>query len=284
MRTPRSTSCHSTISAMIVVVVMFLAVLGPPPAARGVTCKADGASCRTNQACCGGACINGAPPGSKPFGVCCTPTTCSALGAECGSVSNGCGKTLDCGSCSAPATCGGDGTPNVCGTSSSSTTTTSTTTTSTSTTAASCGASDQACETACSVDADCPETRYCFNGVCQPRVTDHRACLHYDECFSGCCCGVHGFTSCGLLEGVCREQVDCGDFGEQCPGSPCGEDSQCYASQFCTAGQCYQKQQNGGECQYKTACLSGCCCVASGAATGVCSAGDSCGGDAACLP
>src|SRR5262249_5879057 len=45
----------------------------------------------------------------------CTKTTCSAQGANCGSVSDGCGGTLNCGSCASPQTCGGGGTPNTCG-------------------------------------------------------------------------------------------------------------------------------------------------------------------------
>lgn len=32
--------------------------------------------------------------------ACCAPTTCAALGATCGSISDGCGGTLDCGTCS----------------------------------------------------------------------------------------------------------------------------------------------------------------------------------------
>src|SRR5207302_949588 len=36
----------------------------------------------------------------------CTPTTCSAQGKNCGSLSDGCGGTLSCGSCSSPQTCG----------------------------------------------------------------------------------------------------------------------------------------------------------------------------------
>jgi mannose/cellobiose epimerase-like protein (N-acyl-D-glucosamine 2-epimerase family) len=35
----------------------------------------------------------------------CTPTTCSALGATCGTPSNGCGGTLSCGTCSTGQTC-----------------------------------------------------------------------------------------------------------------------------------------------------------------------------------
>ena len=45
----------------------------------------------------------------------CTPTTCAAQGKNCGSLSDGCGGTLSCGSCTSPATCGGGGTANVCG-------------------------------------------------------------------------------------------------------------------------------------------------------------------------
>lgn len=41
---------------------------------------------------CGGG--GGAPP--------CTPTTCAAVDAECGSISDGCGGSLNCGRCSSP--------------------------------------------------------------------------------------------------------------------------------------------------------------------------------------
>ena len=45
----------------------------------------------------------------------CTPTTCAGLGKSCGIVPDGCGAMLNCGTCAAPATCGGGGTLNVCG-------------------------------------------------------------------------------------------------------------------------------------------------------------------------
>jgi hypothetical protein len=45
----------------------------------------------------------------------CTPTTCMALGANCGAPSNDCGGTLSCGSCTGDDTCGGGGTSDVCG-------------------------------------------------------------------------------------------------------------------------------------------------------------------------
>src|SRR5688500_7799813 len=38
------------------------------------------------------------------------PEACSGLGASCGDLDNGCGKTLSCGACEAAATCqAGDG-------------------------------------------------------------------------------------------------------------------------------------------------------------------------------
>jgi phage tail tape-measure protein len=45
----------------------------------------------------------------------CVPTTCAAAKLDCGSVSDGCGGALACGTCTAPSTCGGAGVANVCG-------------------------------------------------------------------------------------------------------------------------------------------------------------------------
>jgi hypothetical protein len=45
-----------------------------------------------------------------------TCTTCAAQGKNCGTISDGCGGTLTCGTCTSPQTCGGGGTANVCGT------------------------------------------------------------------------------------------------------------------------------------------------------------------------
>lgn len=78
-----------------------------------------GASCvdlqtdSTNCGTCGNTC---APVASCVSGACqCTPVTCTAAGAECGSIPDGCGSNLDCGSCGGAETCGGAGTPNRCG-------------------------------------------------------------------------------------------------------------------------------------------------------------------------
>jgi len=45
----------------------------------------------------------------------CTPKTTCPQGDDCGKVSDGCSGTIDCGTCTPPQTCGGGGTPNVCG-------------------------------------------------------------------------------------------------------------------------------------------------------------------------
>src|SRR5262245_59363200 len=44
----------------------------------------------------------------------CAPTSCFAQGKNCGSIADGCGGTLNCGTCAAPQTCGGGGVANVC--------------------------------------------------------------------------------------------------------------------------------------------------------------------------
>jgi hypothetical protein len=93
------------------------------------TCLDQGQSCGpTSDGCgnvieCGGC---GPPPGccaavtDPPVvwscGIACDIVTCAAVGVSCGIVPSGCGDMLDCGSCTAPETCGGGGTPGVCGT------------------------------------------------------------------------------------------------------------------------------------------------------------------------
>ena len=49
-----------------------------------------------------------------PSTAACTPTTCAAQGKNCGTILDGCGGSLVCGSCTAPQTCGGGGVANVC--------------------------------------------------------------------------------------------------------------------------------------------------------------------------
>src|SRR2546428_6312970 len=110
-------------------------LMAAPRPAGASPCKPDGQACRTNQSCCGtnghnGLCVNSNPPGKRPAGACCTPTTCEAAGAHCGMIPDGTCLTLaplNCGTCPDDEICTA---AHVC----ESTTTTTTTTTSTSTT------------------------------------------------------------------------------------------------------------------------------------------------------
>jgi hypothetical protein len=55
----------------------------------------------------------GAPDSGTDAG--CGLQTCASVGANCGPIGNGCGGYFECGSCTAPETCGGGGKPSVCG-------------------------------------------------------------------------------------------------------------------------------------------------------------------------
>src|SRR5205823_5259580 len=75
------------------------------------------------QACgeLGGACSACAGNQLCQFGFCtqpasCTPTSCAKAQKNCGTVLDGCGGQLNCGTCEVSGeSCGGSGTANVCG-------------------------------------------------------------------------------------------------------------------------------------------------------------------------
>src|SRR5258708_6786072 len=53
-------------------------------------------------------------PDAAAGAVACSPTTCLAQGANCGTLADGCGKILMCGACTAGQACGST-TANSCG-------------------------------------------------------------------------------------------------------------------------------------------------------------------------
>lgn len=63
----------------------------------------------------GGGVGGGSGGGSGGGGGACTPTTCAAQNKNCGSIPDGCGGMLTCGTCAGTQTCGGAGMANVCG-------------------------------------------------------------------------------------------------------------------------------------------------------------------------
>src|SRR5208283_332341 len=85
--------------------------------ARGTDASVDGASSGGHDK---DATLKGsdAPPGlgggdSSPSHTC-KPKTCADLNATCGAQGDGCGNSLQCGTCKKPKTCGGGGVPNHC--------------------------------------------------------------------------------------------------------------------------------------------------------------------------
>jgi hypothetical protein len=72
----------------------------------------DCGGCPAGQTCGGGGTANlcGAPSSN------CVPTKCDQpTGKYCGTIGDGCGKSVDCGGCAGADTCGGSGVANVCG-------------------------------------------------------------------------------------------------------------------------------------------------------------------------
>jgi hypothetical protein len=71
-----------------------------PCAPYGLTCRYPGSLCTCSRFCSGQ----------------CMSQGCESLGIECGPAVDPCSqKTLDCGTCPPPQTCGGGGIPGVCG-------------------------------------------------------------------------------------------------------------------------------------------------------------------------
>ncbi len=81
------------------------------------TCDSATASCQGGGVGggAGGGAGGGSGGGAGGGGGTCTPTTCAAQNKNCGSISDGCGGMLSCGTCGGLQTCGGGGTANVCG-------------------------------------------------------------------------------------------------------------------------------------------------------------------------
>ena len=71
-----------------------------PVCKPGQVQRPDGSQCKSGYDCCSRICIREKVFPRPLYGTCCTPTTCSAAGAICGTIPNGnCPNTLDCGPC-----------------------------------------------------------------------------------------------------------------------------------------------------------------------------------------
>ena len=185
------------------------------------------------------------PPG--PPAPSCTPLTCAQLGTSgynCGPAGDGCGGTLDCGTCSGCQTCGGasDGNPSQPGV---------------------CGGS--CCQ---------PTTCTAQSITCGPAGDGCGGTLSCGSCATGQSCGGAGLNGqCGAIDSgactplTCKAQgFDCGPAGDGCGGQlACGT---CPSGETCGGG------GKNGVCG-KPACTPKTC----GALGYNCGpAGDGCGG------
>ncbi len=130
----------------------------------------------------------------------CTPTTCAALGKNCGAVSNGCGATVSCGTCDAPNTCGGGGPDNVCGC-----------------TPTTCAAQGKNCGV---MPDGCNGTLECGPMICATGST----CVA-NVCTSGASCtpATCQANQCGLISDGCSKVLRCGGcaMGKKCVDNQC---------------------------------------------------------------
>lgn len=213
----------------------------------------------------------------------CTPRTCEQQNADCGQVADGCGALLNCGTCTAPLSCGGGGVPDRCGNSC--------THTSCSAQGANCGIVADGCGGTidcgnCTLPAVCGGAgtpNVCGRAACVPRtcadvgatcgaISDGcGATIVCGTCTAPLTCGGGGIPNvCGT--GTCVPQTcgaaKCGFVGDGCGGTvACGD---CTAEQTCISGVCV-----GNTCTPRT-------CSAANATCGF--IGDGCGGVVNCGP
>lgn len=113
----------------------------------------------------------------------CGQRTCASAGAECGPIGDGCSSILQCGTCSAPETCGGGGEASVCGGNGG-------------------GCVPRTCD---DLGAECgPVGDGCGNVV------------ECGTCADGLVCGGGGASRCGLPPGVDCTPLTCADVGATC--------------------------------------------------------------------
>ncbi len=240
------------------------------PGSEAAACGLGGTACDDcavqGRECVAGQCA-GAPPAGADAGPTCVAKTCAQLGKDCGSVDDGCGKSLSCGTCSGGKTCSGGGVANVCGGCVSN----------------GCAAQGKNCGY---VPDGCGNTLYCGacssgqtcggGGApnvcgCQPWTCSQlgKNCGYVSNgcgstvwcgsCPSGQTCGGSGYANvCGCTPRTCSAQgYSCGYASDGCGGSIyCGS---CASGYACSSGTCVQVSCSGNGCNagyYQGGCCS----------------------------
>src|SRR5208283_1881221 len=158
---------------------------------------------------------SGTPCTSGSCGAC-TPTTCTAQGANCGTISDGCGGQLNCGTCPTGQTCGGGGVANVCGGCPTGDVVCAGACVNTTNNPSNCGTCGNACaagEACVAGVCTCPSGQVFCGNACVNETSDPNncgACGHACASGQGCTSGVCGTTGAAVCGNGIREA------GEQC--------------------------------------------------------------------
>jgi hypothetical protein len=245
---------------------------------------------------------SGTPDASMPTGdsgTGCVPLTCTKLKANCGLQGDGCGGSVNCGSCMGTETCGGGGVHNQCGGSANCVPKT------TCPTGQNCGVASDGCGGSipcgmCTAPATC-------GGGGTPSQCGQPKCTPLTTCPAGKNCGVISDGCGGTINcGTCTAPATCGGGGvhSQCGvgttlpdgGSTCVPKTTCPTGQNCgpaedgcggiiaSCGTCTAPQTCGGggvpsQCGGTATCVPATTCPA-GQNCGV--ASDGCGGSIPC--
>jgi len=157
-------------------------------------------------------------PVKEALGFCTPVTTCGA-GQNCGTIANGCGGTVSCGAgCTAPESCGGGGSSNVCGC----------------TPVTTCGAG-QNCGT---IANGCGGTVSCGAGCTAPESCGGGGSSNVCGCTPVTTCGAG--KNCGTIANGCGGTVSCGagcTAPESCGGGGSSNVCGCTPVTTCGAGQ-----------------------------------------------
>ncbi len=146
-----------------------------------------------------------------PTGPTCTPRTCAAQGITCGPAGDGCGGTLNCGTCTLPDTCGGGGMPGVCGHRPACTPQTC------ASQALTCGPAGDGCGGLLNCGMCTPPDTCGGGGV--PGVCGHPGCTPRTCAAAGATCGAVADGCGGVVDcGACTPPETCGGggFANQC--------------------------------------------------------------------